>query len=45
MRPGEEIDILLFADNPGKWMAHCHIGPHGGLDNTMRMMIRFDIED
>ncbi len=45
VRPGEEIDILLFADNLGKWMAHCHIGPHGGLDDQMRMMIRFDIED
>ncbi len=45
VRPGEEIDILVFADNLGKWMTHCHIGAHGGLDQQMRMMIRFDIED
>jgi FtsP/CotA-like multicopper oxidase with cupredoxin domain len=25
---GSTVDILLDADNPGKWMAHCHIAEH-----------------
>jgi suppressor of ftsI len=25
---GETVDLLLDADNPGEWMAHCHIASH-----------------
>ncbi len=30
---GETVDILLDLDNPGVWMAHCHIAEHheGGM--------------
>ncbi|MFX4226316.1 MAG: multicopper oxidase family protein [Porticoccaceae bacterium] len=31
--PMERIDVAFFADNPGKWMFHCHILEHqiGGM--------------
>ncbi len=25
---GSTVDLLLDSDNPGKWMAHCHIAEH-----------------
>jgi FtsP/CotA-like multicopper oxidase with cupredoxin domain len=25
---GETVKIVLLPDNPGKWMAHCHISEH-----------------
>ena len=33
LRAGETVDILLYATNPGLWMAHCHIAEHieGGM--------------
>lgn len=27
---GSTVDILLVADNPGKWQMHCHISEHMG---------------
>ncbi|MGD1834086.1 MAG: multicopper oxidase family protein, partial [Nitrososphaeraceae archaeon] len=27
---GSTVDILMFADNPGKWQFHCHISEHLG---------------
>jgi FtsP/CotA-like multicopper oxidase with cupredoxin domain len=28
MEPGEKVDIAFVADNPGKWMIHCHMIEH-----------------
>jgi len=28
VRPGDTVDLVLEASNPGKWMAHCHISEH-----------------
>lgn len=28
MDPGEKVDIAFLADNPGKWMLHCHMIEH-----------------
>lgn len=28
VRPGDRVDIVLEASNPGQWMAHCHISEH-----------------
>jgi FtsP/CotA-like multicopper oxidase with cupredoxin domain len=38
---GSTIDILLDADNPGTWMAHCHIAEHLHAG----MMMSFDVTD
>jgi FtsP/CotA-like multicopper oxidase with cupredoxin domain len=34
MRPNEEMTIAFLADNPGKWMIHCHMLDHqaAGMD-------------
>jgi FtsP/CotA-like multicopper oxidase with cupredoxin domain len=39
VRTGEVVDILLDVDNPGVWMAHCHIAEHheGGMMLTFRV--------
>lgn len=37
---GETIDILLDVNNPGEWMAHCHIAEHLEAD----MMFSFQVE-
>lgn len=26
--PGERVEIAFVADNPGKWMLHCHMLEH-----------------
>jgi FtsP/CotA-like multicopper oxidase with cupredoxin domain len=39
VRAGEVVDILLEVDNPGRWMAHCHIAEH----NESGMMFSFDV--
>lgn len=26
--PGERVEIAFVADNPGKWMVHCHMLEH-----------------
>ena len=33
MGPEEKVEIALVADNPGKWMLHCHMLEHheGGM--------------
>jgi FtsP/CotA-like multicopper oxidase with cupredoxin domain len=31
VRIGEAVRLKLLADNPGDWMAHCHILPHAHL--------------
>jgi FtsP/CotA-like multicopper oxidase with cupredoxin domain len=28
---GDELDILVYFDNPGRWMVHCHILEHAEL--------------
>ncbi len=28
MAPLERVEIAMVADNPGKWMFHCHILEH-----------------
>ena len=39
MMPDETIEIAFIADNPGKWLLHCHMLEHaaGG------MMTWFDV--
>jgi FtsP/CotA-like multicopper oxidase with cupredoxin domain len=32
--PGQRVDIILFADNPGIWPFHCHRLNHVTNDNT-----------
>src|SRR3954451_15616681 len=39
VRTGEVVDILLDIDNPGRWMAHCHIAEH----HESGMMFSFDV--
>ncbi|MFO1351211.1 MAG: multicopper oxidase family protein [Gammaproteobacteria bacterium] len=36
---GAEVDIVLDASNPGKWMAHCHIAEH----LSSGMMLGFEV--
>jgi FtsP/CotA-like multicopper oxidase with cupredoxin domain len=33
MSPREEVEVAFVADNPGRWMFHCHILEHqeGGM--------------
>ena len=38
--PGETVDIVVEASNPGLWMAHCHIAEHLAAG----MMIEFVVE-
>ena len=40
VRIGETLRIKLIADNPGDWMAHCHILPHahGGMMTVLRVL-------
>ncbi len=38
---GSTVDILLDADNPGTWMAHCHIAEHLHAG----MMMSFEVTD
>ena len=28
MAPKDNVDVAFVADNPGKWMLHCHITDH-----------------
>ena len=37
---GSTVDILLAADNPGKWAMHCHI-----LEHAMHMLTVLTVED
>jgi FtsP/CotA-like multicopper oxidase with cupredoxin domain len=37
---GQTVDILMDANNPGTWMAHCHIAEH--LES--HMMLLFDVQ-
>jgi FtsP/CotA-like multicopper oxidase with cupredoxin domain len=39
VRTGEIVDILLDVTNPGRWMAHCHIGEH----HESGMMFSFEV--
>jgi FtsP/CotA-like multicopper oxidase with cupredoxin domain len=32
--PGQRVDILLIADNPGVWPIHCHRLNHVANDNV-----------
>ncbi|MEA2597988.1 MAG: hypothetical protein QOF01_4457 [Thermomicrobiales bacterium] len=38
--PGERYDIAFEADNPGVWMAHCHIENHAA--NGMMTVIQYE---
>jgi FtsP/CotA-like multicopper oxidase with cupredoxin domain/plastocyanin len=38
--PGERYDLLFVADNPGVWMAHCHIENHAA--NGMMTVIQYE---
>ncbi|MBP7819351.1 multicopper oxidase domain-containing protein, partial [Candidatus Gracilibacteria bacterium] len=38
---GSTMEILMPMDNPGKWMAHCHIAEH----LEAGMMIGFKVEE
>lgn len=37
---GDTVDVLIPMENPGKWMAHCHIAEH----LTSGMMIGFEVK-
>ena len=39
--PGETMDIVLEAANPGQWMAHCHIAEHLHAG----MMLSFNVSE
>ena len=28
MQPGENADLIFIANNPGKWLFHCHMLEH-----------------
>ncbi len=28
MQPGDRVSIAFIADNPGKWLFHCHMLEH-----------------
>ena len=28
MQPGEKADLVFIANNPGKWLFHCHMLEH-----------------
>ena len=28
MQPGEKADLIFIANNPGKWLFHCHMLEH-----------------
>ncbi|WP_202396221.1 multicopper oxidase family protein [Stappia sediminis] len=34
MEPGEKVEIAFVADNPGKWMIHCHMLEHQAAGMT-----------
>jgi FtsP/CotA-like multicopper oxidase with cupredoxin domain len=40
VRIGEAVRLKLLADNPGDWMAHCHILPHAhlGMMTVLRVL-------
>src|SRR5438874_9608236 len=40
VRTGERVDILLDVNNPGVWMAHCHIAEH----HESGMMFSFHVD-
>jgi FtsP/CotA-like multicopper oxidase with cupredoxin domain len=40
VRTGETVDILLDVNNPGVWMAHCHIAEH----HESGMMFSFHVD-
>jgi FtsP/CotA-like multicopper oxidase with cupredoxin domain len=40
VRTGEAVDILLDVNNPGVWMAHCHIAEH----HESGMMFSFHVD-
>jgi plastocyanin len=40
--PGERYDLAFTADNPGVWMAHCHIENHAA--NGMMTVIQYEGE-
>ena len=45
VRPGERMQILLDASNPGNWMFHCHISRHAVQQGKMQtMMGRFRVK-
>ena len=38
--PGfEEVEIIAYLDNPGKWMAHCHILEHASLGMMAEIVV------
>jgi FtsP/CotA-like multicopper oxidase with cupredoxin domain len=37
---GGTVDLLVELDNPGRWMAHCHIAEH--LESGMHLV--FEVE-
>ncbi len=41
IKTGDTVDVLIPMENPGKWMAHCHILEHLATG----MVVLFDVED
>ena len=36
---GEEREIAFVADNPGKWLFHCHMLAHAASGMTTRILV------
>ncbi|MBI4815538.1 MAG: multicopper oxidase family protein [Deltaproteobacteria bacterium] len=36
---GEALDIIAYLDNPGRWMAHCHILEHAEVGMMTEFMV------
>ncbi|NRG18379.1 multicopper oxidase family protein [Rhizobiales bacterium] len=37
--PGEKVEVAFVADNPGKWMIHCHMLEHQAAGMTARFEV------
>lgn len=40
LAPGDRADVAFVADNPGRWLIHCHVLEHhaGGMGTTFEVM-------
>ena len=36
---GETVEIVAHLDNPGRWMAHCHILEHAELGMMSEIVV------
>ncbi|MFT6400364.1 MAG: FtsP/CotA-like multicopper oxidase with cupredoxin domain, partial [Bradymonadia bacterium] len=39
--PGQStVEVIAYMDNPGMWMAHCHILEHAALGMMSHFLVR-----